>query len=203
MRGHSAKRPRRKAKQERSRETVDVILEAAARVLIERGYALATTNRIAQAAGVSIGTLYEYYSNKEDVFDALIRRELDALVVAIRDQELHPDAHVDETLSQLLVAAMGAMRYGPQLFRSLEQVPGAKFRRQLADSRRLVIQFVRQILEHHRTELLVDDLDLAAFVIVSAVEGVGGNAAGEIFDDRLERELTTLLKAYLTGGATP
>ncbi len=194
-------RPRRKAKQERSRETVDAIQEAAARVLIERGYALATTNRIAQTAGVSIGTLYEYYANKEDVFDALIRRELDGLVVAIRNQEFRPGAHVDETLSQLLAAAMGAVRYGPQLFRSLEQVPDAKFRRQLADARRLVIQFVRQVLEHHRAELVVSDLDLAAFVIVSAAEGVGGNAVAEIFDDRLEQELTRLLKAYLTGGA--
>jgi AcrR family transcriptional regulator len=57
-----SKRPRRKAKQERARKTVEALLEAAARVLRQRGYSAATTNRIADAAGVSVGTLYEYFA---------------------------------------------------------------------------------------------------------------------------------------------
>lgn len=192
-------RPRRKAKQGRARVTVDVVLEAAARVLLEHGYAAATTNRIAETAGVSVGTLYEYFANKEAVFDALIRRELDALVDAIRSPGVDPAATIDDKLGRPLVAAMGALRYGPELFRALEQVPHATFRRQLADARRVVIAFVREILEQHRAELRVDDLDLAAFMVVSAVEGVGGNATGELFGEALARELAGLVKAYLTG----
>lgn len=190
-------RPRRKAKQGRARVTVDVVLEAAARVVLDRGYGSATTNRIAKTAGVSVGTLYEYFANKEEVFDALIRRELDALVVAVRSQGVDPAAPVDEKLSRALLAAMAAMRYGPELFRSLEQVPGATFRRQLADARKVVIASVRGILEQHRAELRVDDLDLAAFMVVSAVEGVGGNATHDQFDERLAAELAELVKAYL------
>ena len=60
-----ANRPRRQAKQDRARETVHLLLEAAARVLQERGYAGATTNRIAQVAGTGVGTLYEYFANKD------------------------------------------------------------------------------------------------------------------------------------------
>ena len=59
MRTQPAKRPRRRAKLERARRTVEDILEAATRVLQQRGYAAATTNRIAEAAGVSVGTLDE------------------------------------------------------------------------------------------------------------------------------------------------
>lgn len=195
-------RPRRKAKQERARETVEVVLEGAARVLRDHGYAGATTKRIAEAAGVSVGTLYEYFANKDEVFDAVIRRELDALVAAIRQQELSPNTPVDETISQLIVAAMGAMRYGPELLRSLENVPGASFRRQLADARRVVIAFVRQLLEEHRNELRVRDLDLAAFMVVSIAEGVGANATSDVFDERLARELGDLIKTYLTGTVT-
>ena len=194
-----ANRPRRKAKQERARETVEIVLDAAARVLVDRGYAIATTNRIARAAGVSVGTLYEYFANKDAVFDALIQRELKALVVAVRSQELNPDAPVAETISQVIVAAMGAMRYGPELFRSLEQVPGATFRRHLADARNVVIGFIRHLLEEHRAELRVTNLDLAAFMVVSAAEGVGGNATSDLFDDELARELASLLRVYLTG----
>ena len=88
----SSKRPRRKANQARSRRTVELLLEAAARVLIKRGYSLASTNRIAEAAGVSVGTLYEYFADKEAVFDALIQREIEALVAAIRYADLRADA---------------------------------------------------------------------------------------------------------------
>lgn len=197
--GTRAKRPRRKAKQERARETVDVVLEAAARVLVDRGYAAATTNRIAETAGVSVGTLYEYFANKEEVFDALIRRELEAILVAIRGQQLDPDAPVDEKLTQLIAAAMGAMRYGPELMRSLEQVPGASFRRHLAQTRRLVTGYVKQLLEEHRSELRVTDLDLAAFMIVGAAEGIGGSATSDLFGERLAQELAALMKIYLTG----
>jgi AcrR family transcriptional regulator len=192
-------RPRRQAKQARARETVDVVLEAAARVLAEQGYASATTNRIAARAGVSVGTIYEYFSNKEEIFDGLIRRELATLVAAVQSQELDRDSTIDEKLARVVVAAMGAMQYGPELFRALEQVPGATFRRHLADARHLVVAFVKELLEQHREELRVTDLDLAAFMVVSAAEGIGGNASVERFDQRLAEELGTLVRAYLTG----
>jgi AcrR family transcriptional regulator len=195
----SANRPRRQAKQERSRETVEALLEAAARVLQERGYAGATTNRIAEVAGASVGTLYEYFANKEAIYDALIEQEIEALVAAIASEEFDPNAPIQETLSRLIKLAMAAMRHGPDFMRSLEQVPGAIFRRRLAEARQSVLGFVRQILEAHRQELRVDDLDLAAFVVVSAAEGVGANASDDLFGDRLAEEVATLSTRYLTG----
>ena len=196
----TSKRPRRKAKQQRSRETVEAVLDAAARVLLREGYARATTNRIAERAGVSVGSVYEYFASKEAIYDALIQRDIEALVGAIRSEGLDPDASIHDTVGQFLRLAMGAMRHGPDLVRSLEQVPGAVFRRRLAAARRSVIGFVRQFLEAHREELRVSDLGLAAFIVVSAAEGVGSNASGDRFDDRLAEELASLLNLYLTGG---
>ena len=64
--------PRKKPKQERSQATVDAILVATARVLCETGYDRASTNRIALAAGVSVGSLYQYFPSKEALVAALV-----------------------------------------------------------------------------------------------------------------------------------
>jgi AcrR family transcriptional regulator len=67
--------PRRTPRQLRSRDTFDVLLEAAAQVFQREGYA-ATTNRIADRAGVSIGSLYQYFPNKNAILHALAERHL-------------------------------------------------------------------------------------------------------------------------------
>src|SRR5512139_245795 len=74
----------RKPRQERSRATVDAIVEAGFLCVARHGIAHTTTRHVADAAGISVGSLYEYFSNKEDVFDAMNRRFVDDVVVLIR-----------------------------------------------------------------------------------------------------------------------
>jgi AcrR family transcriptional regulator len=193
------KSPRRKPKQARARDTIELVLDAAARVLGRLGYAAATTNRIAAEAGVGVGTVYEYFSDKDAVFDALIQRELRRLVQAFANQGFESDAPLDFKVRALLAAGMGAMRHGPELFRALEAVPGAVFRSHLAAARRGVIDLIRHLLESHSDEIGVADLDLAAFIVVSAVEGVGANATSRDLDAHLADELTALVMRYLAG----
>jgi len=69
--------PRKSPAQERSRFTVEQIVEAAAQVFSERGYAGATTNHIAERAGVSIGSLYQYFPNKEAILVTLAKRHIE------------------------------------------------------------------------------------------------------------------------------
>jgi AcrR family transcriptional regulator len=59
---------------------VEAILEAAARVLIREGYARTTTNRIAAAAGISVGSLYQYFPGKDALVVALLRRHREGMV---------------------------------------------------------------------------------------------------------------------------
>ncbi len=194
-----ANRPRRRAKQDRSRATVEAILEAAARVLAEQGYAAATTNRVAKAAGVSIGTLYEYFANREEVVETLIRQEIDGLVDAFGSKDFDPELSLIPKLGQLIARGMEQMKYGPVLFRALEHAPEGALAAHLAPAREQVIGFVKLILEAHRSELRVPNLDLAAFVTVSAVEGIATASTNERFDDRLRQEIEDLLRGYLTG----
>ena len=66
---------RKQPKQQRAKATVDAVLEASARVLVDVGYAKASTNLIAERAGVGIGSLYEYFPGKEAIYAELRRRE--------------------------------------------------------------------------------------------------------------------------------
>lgn len=75
---HRAARSRRSPRQERAHETVAVILEAAWLLLSQGGLSAFNTNRIAERAGVSIGTLYGYFPNKQSILVALARRLLQA-----------------------------------------------------------------------------------------------------------------------------
>lgn len=70
-------RPRKRPAQRRSRETVEAILDGAAQVFERHGYAAGTTNRIAERAGVSVGSVYEYFPNKDAIVVALAERELE------------------------------------------------------------------------------------------------------------------------------
>ena len=95
-------KPLKQPVQQRSRHTVDAILEAAVQVFESHGYAAGTTARIAARAGVSVGTLYQYFPNKDAILAALAERHLDEIA-----------AFSDAALSRL--AAGGALPALPAL----------------------------------------------------------------------------------------
>jgi len=70
---------RRAPKQQRSRQTMEAVLEAVPRVLKRHGAHAITTNRVAEAAGVSIGSLYQYFPDKQSIFMALHERHVDGV----------------------------------------------------------------------------------------------------------------------------
>ncbi len=81
--------PRKQPSQGRSRFTVRQIVEAAARVFEERGYAGANTNRIAERAGVSIGSLYQYFPNKESILAVLLEQHTQEVANAVEAIRRH------------------------------------------------------------------------------------------------------------------
>ena len=191
---------RRRARQGRAQETVRIILEAAAQVLRREGYARATTNRIADVAGVSIGTIYQYFPDKDTLFDALVQQYFDTVLDRIRAQPLDSSLPLDVTLRRLVSAGIEAQHHGPELLRALEQVPNAVFRRRLTAGKRQLIGFVSALLESYRPILRVKDLDRAATLMVNAAEGIGYNATPESFHDELVDDLTMLFVRYLVDG---
>ncbi|KPQ32227.1 MAG: TetR family transcriptional regulator [Porphyrobacter sp. HL-46] len=71
-----AKKLPRRAVQARSRNTVETIVEAATRILASDGWSALNTNAVARIAGVSVGSVYEYFKNKEAILDVILDRHL-------------------------------------------------------------------------------------------------------------------------------
>ena len=91
--------PRKVPRQERSRLTVDRILVAAAQVFHEAGYTSATTNDIALEAGISVGSLYQYFPNKDAILVALTRHHIDTATAGMVGlvSALNPEVSIRET----------------------------------------------------------------------------------------------------------
>ena len=94
---------RREPKQLRSRQTVDVVLQAVPRVLKRHGAQAITTNRIAEAAGVSIGSLYQYFPEKQAIFIALHDRHVDGVRDVMERTMTHCTSASLEELTRELV----------------------------------------------------------------------------------------------------
>src|SRR5262249_15836057 len=117
--------PRKHATQDRSKATVDAILSATARVLVKVGYDRASTNRIAEAAGVSVGSLYQYFPGKEALVAALLQPQMEemagVLQAALGRILGRPLAEGARELVRVMVAAHGL---DPRLHKVLvEQTP--------------------------------------------------------------------------------
>ncbi|MFI2733696.1 TetR/AcrR family transcriptional regulator [Streptomyces sp. NPDC018711] len=105
-------RLRREPQQARSRARVEAILGAADRILSQEGYEALTTRRIAEAAGVPVGSIYQFYPDKGAVVDALGRRYLEGFATAI-------DGLVERALAGELTDLVGTMvDIYSELFRS-------------------------------------------------------------------------------------
>jgi AcrR family transcriptional regulator len=166
--------PRKVASQERSRSTVDALLEATARVLTKEGYDRASTNRIAEVAGVSIGSLYQYFPSKEALVAAVIDRHTQEVSEVTRNALVKVAARPIEVAAREFVSvAIDAHRVNPKLHGVLsEQIPRVGRLENIEANVRESYALVRGYLEAHRDEIDVADLDLAAFVLVTAVEAL-------------------------------
>lgn len=171
-------KPRKAASQRRSRATVDALVEATARILVQEGFDKASTNRIAEVAGVSVGSLYQYFPSKEALVAAVIERHQQELRQAVRGELAEVLGQPVKTAVRKLVAvAVKAHRVDPKLHCVLtEQIPRVGKLEELETFNHENFALFRTYLESHREELGVDDLELASFVCVSSIEALTHNA---------------------------
>src|SRR3954468_2330379 len=147
--------PRKAPKQQRSKETVDVILAATARVLVKEGFDRASTNRIADAAGVSIGSLYQYYPSKEALVAALVEEHTAKMTEEITGA-LAEVAHLPlaSAVREMIELMLRAHAVEPALHKVLaEQVPRTGRLEHMHDVERKMMELVRAYLELHAHEL--------------------------------------------------
>lgn len=119
----TAAKGRRRPVQGRSQATVEAVLAAAAQILARHGPEAATTNAIAERAGVSIGTLYQYFADKDALIDVLATQHIEemeeVLFAALADAG---EDGVTGGAERLVAAILAAHRVDPRLHHALHQV---------------------------------------------------------------------------------
>ncbi|CUJ54027.1 TetR/AcrR family transcriptional regulator [Achromobacter xylosoxidans] len=195
--------PRKSPRQQRSQQTVDTILQATARVLAEYGYAGTNTNLIAETAGVSVGSLYQYFPNKNALIAALHDRH-DKQMLALIDEVLdgNPAATLRERVAAIVAASLHAHLLEPALHRVLErEFPLFDQPRDHSRADQDIHRRMRHLLELHRQEIAQQDRELATYVVLRIMESLVHAVALEPpagFDPRqLEGAVVDAVMGYL------
>jgi len=179
MHGKGVRRSiRRRPIQRRARQTVEAVLDAVTKILKREGPSAVTTNHIAEIAGVSIGSLYQYFPDKRAIFIALHERhieQIDRLVEkTLVDCAVAP---LDELMRAMIEAMVDAHATDPELYEMLfSEVPhraeGTRdFTVRLHGAFRLAIAARADELKERR------DLDRVVFVVTHMVEALSHGAA--------------------------
>jgi AcrR family transcriptional regulator len=115
-----ARTARRQPRQRRAIETVDAVLDAVMRILKREGAAAVTTNRIAEVAGVSIGSLYQYFPDKRAIFHALHSRHIEQVDRLIEHTLVtHASSALEELVKALMEAMIETHEANPELYHAL------------------------------------------------------------------------------------
>lgn len=198
-------KPRKLPSQKRSQAMVEALLDATARVLRREGYDRTSTNRVATVAGVSIGSLYQYFPNKEALVAALVTRHNREMLRLLREA-MTEAARLDleDALRELVRTTVDAHLVDPVLHRIFaEQVPRMGQLAEIAAFQREIFRLVRAYLEQCRNEISVTDLDAATALCVTTVEALTHTYIIEEIaafgDDRdwFIDEVTRLIVGYL------
>lgn len=200
----SAQPSRNQPRQSRSRATFGLILDAAVRVFEREGADAATTSRIAEVAGVSVGTLYQYFANRDAILDALQDREFERATQLLERVLSQAAGQSPRQIARAVVEGLlGLYRAAPALHRvlALEGLRVTPTERVLAFDLRAV-GMIKSLLLLEPSLIRRSATDAAAFVVYQSVratmlayllEGPAG------VDDRtLLDELTALILNYLT-----
>jgi len=191
---------RKEPSQARSRAMVDAIVEAGARVLGDHGWAGFTTNTVAAVAGISIGSLYQYFPDKLSLVEAIRRRHFDEVLTVLR-QAATTDLPLEQSVDTLVQGMIDAHGVNPELHRVLlDEVPGFEGSRSAHDA------FLTDYHSHYRDFVALrrrvdngSSNEILAQLVSGAVEGVIHNGArkGMLGSPELKQGLVRMICAYL------
>src|SRR5258708_1535703 len=192
--------PRKSPRQERSRATVEAILQAATDILIRQGGSRLTTNRIAERAGVNIASLYQYFPSKHAIIAELRRRHGAEERAAVRRALVERrGGDLEATVRALVSMGVAAHAVNPELHRVFtEELPPLRYADVSAADAPLIAEF-RALLT--RSVTAPRDPELAMWMVATAANAVLHRAVVERPDDlsngSIADELAALLVRYL------
>jgi AcrR family transcriptional regulator len=200
---------RKEPVQRRARETVDAILTATERIVREHDFDRVTTNEIARLAGVSVGSLYQYFPCKQALIVAVAERREGEIARLIENALLRASTMpLAEGVRVVVETTIGAHVADRALHRAVsKQVLRMGAAERLAERKRLFCftKHIAAFFEQRRFELRVPDPQLAAFFVVQTVEALSDAIAEHppaADQERVIEEMTILLVNYLSKPTT-
>jgi AcrR family transcriptional regulator len=194
--------PRKSPVQARSTASVDAILEATIQVLLQLGKEKLTTTKVAFRAGVSVGTLYQYFPNKSSLLQAALRRHMDEVTEAIElvchEQKGHSLEQMATALATTFVdAKMRDVKTSVALYAVSADVDGARIVQQKGNkSNKAIVGMLKTAKEP-----LTSDPQLVASMLQGVMVGISRrlleSAAPEKQYNALRQEMIFLACAYL------
>jgi AcrR family transcriptional regulator len=203
MKSQAPLAPRRKPRQSRAQATCDAIITATAQVLVKDGYDAVNTNHVARVAGVSVGSVYQYYSSKEALVMAVMERYRAAGLAELEDGIARMSGStLREALRHIIRQVLTSKAANPRLHQVLvEQLPRMRQLQPVDPYTARIHRAVRAFLEPHAHALRPRDLDMAAFIVVSTVESLTHVALTDrpeyLTRESFVDELCTLVVGYL------
>ena len=168
---------RRQPRQRRALETMNAVLDAVVRILKREGAAAVTTNHIAEVAGISIGSLYQYFPDKHAIFAALHKRHIDEVDRLMESRLVqHAGSSLDELIRALMEAMIEAHTRDPELYEALAtEVP-----HRADDTREFAVRlhgaFLVAIASRTRGQKKRRELEKAAFIVANMVDSLAHGA---------------------------
>ncbi len=136
----AALKPRKQPRQDRSTVTVEAILEAAIRILRDGGWAELTTTRVAELAGVSVGSLYQYFPNREAIAVEIVRQRTRAFLEVVVAVDLAGVTDLDEAAHRAMTAFLAEKRRTLDLTLALrDTLPEVQGRQAILEEGRLYV----------------------------------------------------------------
>jgi AcrR family transcriptional regulator len=190
---------RREPKQQRSRQTVDCVLEAVQLVVKRHGTQAITTNRIAEAAGVSIGSLYQYFPDKRTIFTALHDRHVEDVRQVIEQTTAACDsAPLEEFTRELVHGLVNVHAEGAELH---EIVSFAVPESALGFKNALHHTFGWVLSRADQERYSLDETERMLFVlprmVESLVHGAGHQARAALSRDGARKEAIRTILVYV------
>ena len=199
--------PRKTPQQVRSASTVDAILEAAIQVLLANGATL-TTTRVAARAGVSVGTLYQYFPNKGSLLQTVLQQHLDGVANAVEAACLVSQGQSLRSMSDTLIAAFIHAKFehveaSVALYRISDSVEGKAIALRMHTR---VITAIANMLSTAADAQFANPRTVAETMLHTMAglsRGVLESGRGMAAKVTMQTELTRLARAYLHTSASP
>lgn len=199
---------RKKPNREGARNTVAAILDAARELFIEPGFYKTTTNHIAERAGVGIGSVYDYFPNREAIATALLEETASSISADVRSLF---SQHLDDDLDSIVPLIFGSIfrwykTHQSVLINLVEEVPELRQSAQALSIESLISSTSRLYFQQHESELNVDNIEAAhnfiSMTVVASIKSYLGGQRQDIPEDVYLDQLSRMAISYLSADRT-